>query len=171
MDKRIELVKGDITKIKADAIVNAANKTLLGGGGVDGAIHKVAGPELLEECQKLGGCEVGDAKITSGYKLPATWVIHTVGPRWKGGGDDEEQMLANCYRHSLELAEKCFVRTIAFPAISTGAYAFPIDKACRIALVEIQKFLAKNKTIDKVTLVCFDSDAYNEYLSLIKESS
>lgn len=165
---RIELVKGDITKIKADAIVNAANKTLLGGGGVDGAIHKVAGPELLEECKKLGGCEVGEAKITGGYKLPCTWVIHTVGPRWKGGGDDEEKRLAECYRHSLELAEKCFVRSISFPAISTGAYGFPVDRASRIAYSEIKKFLDRNKTVDKVFLVCFDSETYNAYLSLIK---
>ncbi len=166
---RIELVKGDITKIKVDAMVNAANKSLLGGGGVDGAIHRVAGPELLEECKILGGCEVGEAKITGGYRLPCTWVIHAVGPRWKGGGDDEEKRLAECYRHSLELAEKCFVRTISFPAISTGAYGFPVDKASAIAVSEIKRFLAKNKTIDKVLLVCFDSETYDAYLSLLKE--
>src|SRR5437763_2758179 len=134
MNSRIEIVQGDITKLNVDAIVNAANETLLGGGGVDGAIHRGAGPELLEECRKLNGCATGEAKITKGYKLPAKRVIHTVGPVWHGGKHNEDELLARCYRNSLALAAKHSVRTIAFPAISTGAYRFPIERAARIAL-------------------------------------
>ena len=144
---RIEIIKGDITKVKADAIVNAANKSLLGGGGVDGAIHRAAGPALLEECKKLGGCPTGEARLTGAYRLPATWVIHTVGPRWKGGGDNEDERLKLCYRNSLFLAQKCFVRSISFPSICTGAYGFPVDRASRLAVSEIKNFLDTHNTL------------------------
>lgn len=153
---KLELLKGDITRQKVDAIVNAANSTLLGGGGVDGAIHKAAGPELLEECRKLGGCNRGEAKITGGYRLGATWVIHTVGPRWKGGSDGEDAVLAQCYRSCLSLAEKCFVRSIAFPSISTGAYSFPVDRAANIAVGEIARYLSTDRPIRRVLIVCFN---------------
>ena len=168
-DDRLEILQGDITKVKADAIVNAADPSLLGGGGVDGAIHRAAGPDLLEECRKLDGCQKGEAKITAGYRLPATWVIHTVGPRWKGGSDDEDRILAQCYRSCLALAEKCFVRTIAFPSISTGAYGFPIDRAARIALSEIRAFLEKPRHVEKVILVCFDAASLAAYRSSLEE--
>lgn len=167
MDERLEVVQGDITLFKVDAIVNAANKSLLGGGGVDGAIHRAAGPELMKECASLGGCQTGQAKITSGYKLPATWVIHTVGPVWTNGENNEDELLADCYRNSLDLAVKCFVRTMAFPSISTGAFRFPVERACRIALREIRHFLSVDSTIEKVSIVCFDRntlDAYNQAL-------
>jgi O-acetyl-ADP-ribose deacetylase len=160
MRDRIELVQGDITKLKVDAIVNAANESLLGGGGVDGAIHRAAGAELLRECRKLGGCPTGDAKITKGYKLPAKHVIHTVGPVWHGGGHGEDELLANCYRNSFALAEKHGLATIAFPSISTGVYRFPMDRAVRIALKEIMAFLRTANHVKKVTLVCFGDDAY-----------
>src|SRR5438552_1007471 len=137
--ERIEIIQGDITKLAVDAIVNAANSSLLGGGGVDGAIHAAAGRELREECQTLDGCDTGEAKITKGYKLPARHVIHTVGPVWQGGEDGEDELLARCYRNSLELAERHGLRTIAFPSISTGAFRFPVERACRIALAEIKK--------------------------------
>jgi O-acetyl-ADP-ribose deacetylase (regulator of RNase III) len=163
MNSRIEIVQGDITKLKVDAIVNAANETLLGGGGVDGAIHRAAGPELLEECRKLNGCSTGEAKITKGYKLPAKWVIHTVGPVWHGGKNNEDDLLARCYRNSLALAAKHSIRTIAFPCISTGAYGFPIERASRIALSEIKEFLEGNKTIEKVLAVCFGKTDYQVY--------
>ncbi len=163
MDSRIELVKGDITKIKSDAIVNAANRTLMGGGGVDGAIHLAAGPELLEECKKIGECPTGEVRVTGAYKLPATWVFHAVGPRWKGGADGEDELLRACYRNSLLMAEKCFVRTISFPCISTGIYGFPADRACRIALKEIDRFLKASKTIAKVIIVCFEDTSFNIY--------
>lgn len=166
METKVELIKGDITQLKVDAIVNAANKTLLGGGGVDGAIHRAAGPELLEECKKLGGCETGEAKITKGYKLPAKYVIHTVGPIWHGGGNKEEELLANCYRDSLELAKKNKLKSIAFPSISTGAYRFPIEKACPIAFRAVREFLDKNPFVfEKIIFVLFsdrDFDIYNE---------
>lgn len=166
METKVELIKGDITQLKVDAIVNAANKTLLGGGGVDGAIHRAAGPELLEECKKLGGCETGEAKITKGYKLPARYVIHTVGPIWHGGGNKEEELLANCYRDSLELAKKNKLKSIAFPSISTGAYRFPIEKTCPIAFRAVKEFLDKNPGVfEKIIFVLFsdrDFDIYNE---------
>jgi O-acetyl-ADP-ribose deacetylase (regulator of RNase III) len=166
MNSRIEIVQGDITKLKVDAIVNAANETLLGGGGVDGAIHRAAGPELLEECRKLNGCSTGEAKITKGYKLPAKWVIHTVGPVWHGGKNNEDDLLARCYSNSLALAAKHSIRTIAFPCISTGAYGFPIERASRIALSEIKEFLEENETIEKVIPVCFGKTDYQVYQAL-----
>src|SRR5437899_7564727 len=149
---RIEVVEGNITKQPVEAIVNAANTALLGGGGVDGAIHRGAGPELLEECRKLGGCATGQAKITKGYRLPAKWVIHTVGPVWRDGKHGEEELLASCYRNSLALAEQNGARTIAFPSISTGAYGFPMERAARIAVTEIKKFLERNSSMGKAVL-------------------
>lgn len=166
---RIAVVKGDITRQKVDAVVNAANTTLLGGGGVDGAIHRAAGPELLEECKKLGGCRTGEAKITSGYNLPATWVIHTVGPVWQGGSQGEEDLLADCYRNSLYLAEKCFVRSIAFPSISTGAYGFPVERASRIAVKVVHDFLAEHRAFEKAVFVCFDTAALEAYRTALSE--
>jgi O-acetyl-ADP-ribose deacetylase len=156
-NKSIAIIEGDISEQKVDAIVNAANTTLLGGGGVDGAIHDAAGPELLEECRKLHGCPTGEAKITRGYQLPATWVIHTVGPVWRGGKDLEDELLANCYRQSLALAAQRGIRSIAFPAISTGAYGFPLEQATRIAIREVRAYLKKTSVIEKVLFVCFDS--------------
>jgi len=158
---RIAVVEGDITKQAVDAIVNAANTTLLGGGGVDGAIHRAAGPQLLEECRTLGGCATGQAKITKGYRLPAKWVIHTVGPVWRGGNHGEDELLASCYRSCFALAEQHGVRTIAFPSISTGAYGFPMGRAARIAVTETKKFLATNRSVDKIILVCFGKAAFD----------
>jgi O-acetyl-ADP-ribose deacetylase (regulator of RNase III) len=165
---RIMVVEGDITKQAVDGIVNAANTTLLGGGGVDGAIHRAAGPELLAECRALGGCPTGEARITKGYRLPAKWVIHTVGPVWRDGRHREDELLAGCYRHSLTLAAQHGLRTIAFPSISTGAYGFPMDRAARIALREIQTFLEKNPSIEKVLLVCFGQAAYDIYSKALR---
>jgi len=167
MKARIELVDADITELQVDAIVNAANNSLLGGGGVDGAIHRAAGPELLDECRKLNGCATGDAKITKGYKLPARHVIHTVGPVWRGGSSWEEELLANCYRKCFELAEKFDFKSIAFPAISTGVYGFPKEKAAQIAVRETRKALAANEEIKRVLFVCFNAEtkyAYEEAL-------
>ena len=147
---KVEIVQGDITRLEVDAIVTAANTSLLGGGGVDGAIHRAAGPQLLEECRQLGGCPTGEAKITRGYNLPARFVIHTVGPVWPGGSHGEDELLANCYRNSLRLAAESKIETLAFPSISTGVYRFPIDRACRIALREVQAFLGKKSTLRKV---------------------
>ena len=152
---RIQVVEGDITKQTVDAIVNAANTTLLGGGGVDGAIHRAAGPELLAECRTLGGCATGQAKLTKGYGLSAKWVIHTVGPVWRDGRHGEDELLASCYRSSLALAVRHGIRTIAFPSISTGAYGFPMERAARIAVREAKQFLEQNPTIQQVRLVCF----------------
>lgn len=166
---RIEVVEGDITKQVVDAIVNAANTTLLGGGGVDGAIHRAAGPELLEECRALGGCVTGQAKITRGYRLPAKWVIHTVGPVWRDGRHGEEELLASCYRSCLALAEEHGISTIAFPSISTGAYGFPMERAARIAVRETKKFLQENPAVKKVLLVCFGKSAYDMHASAVKE--
>ena len=167
---RITVIEGDITQQKVDAIVNAANSSLLGGGGVDGAIHRAAGSELLEECRKLNGCRTGDAKITKGYNLPAKWVIHTVGPIWQGGKQNEDELLASCYRRCLELAQEHSIRTIAFPAISTGIYGFPMERAARIAIAQIKAFLEKNTSIEQVILVCFGQKAYEYYLSAMQES-
>ena len=167
---RLEVIKGDITKLSLDAIVNAANPSLLGGGGVDGAIHRAGGPVILEECKKIvarqGGCETGEAVITTGGNLPSRFVIHTVGPVWKGGRNNEERDLANCYSHSLQLAVNRQLKTIAFPSISTGVYGFPKDKAARIAVRVIKDFLTTNPALEKVVLVCFD----DENFSLINES-
>jgi len=165
-DGRIQIVQGDITKLDVDAIVNAANATLLGGGGVDGAIHRVAGPELLAECRTLGGCEPGHAKITRGYRLPARFVIHTVGPVWRGGKHDEARTLANCYRNSLKLAVENKIRTIAFPAISCGAYGYPIQGAVGIASKATRDFLATNDEIQRVIFVVWGEDVYHAYRQL-----
>jgi len=166
-DGKIEVARGDITKVRVDAIVNAANTTLLGGGGVDGAIHRTAGPELLAECRSVGGCRPGDAKITRGYRLPARFVIHTVGPVWRGGNHGESEMLANCYRHSLQLAVENGIKTIAFPAISCGAYGYPIQDAAQIAVKTTRNFLATVDKIEKVTFVLWGDDIYDAYHHLL----
>jgi O-acetyl-ADP-ribose deacetylase (regulator of RNase III) len=167
MINKIEIQQGDITKLKVDAIVNAANTSLRGGGGVDGAIHRVAGPELLEECKTLNGCKTGEAKITKGYNLAAKFVIHTVGPIWSGGKSNEEELLANCYRNSLKLAIENGISSIAFPAISTGVYHFPLEKAIVVAIAETNKFLTENDRIDKVIFVAFDEKTCNIYNQLL----
>jgi O-acetyl-ADP-ribose deacetylase (regulator of RNase III) len=167
-DGRIEILRGDITKLEVDAIVNPANTTLLGGGGVDGAIHRAAGPELLAECRKLGGCEPGQAKITRGYRLPARFVIHTVGPIWRGGKHDEAQTLANCYRNSLQLAMENEIRTIALPAISCGAYGYPIEEAAHIAFKTTRDFLSTSEQIQKVIFVVWGEDVYDAYREMTK---
>jgi O-acetyl-ADP-ribose deacetylase len=166
-DGRIEIIQGDIAKLDVDAIVNAANTTLLGGGGVDGAIHRVAGPELLAECRTLGGCRPGEAKITRGYHLPARFVIHTVGPVWRGGKQHESETLANCYRNSLQLAVENGIKTIAFPAISCGAYGYPVPDAAQIALKAARDFLATEDSIDKVIFVVWGEDIYDAYRQLL----
>ena len=166
---RVAVVEGDITRRTGDAIVNAANTTLLGGGGVDGAIHRAAGPELLAECRTLGGCPTGQAKITKGYRLRAEFVIHTVGPVWRDGQHGEPELLASCYRSCFALVEKHGVRTIAFPSISTGAYGFPMARAARIALAETKKFLEQNTTVEKVILVCFGRAAYDIHTAAVRE--
>lgn len=163
METRIEIIIDDITKQNVDAIVNAANNALIGGGGVDGAIHNAAGNELLTEFRTLNGCETGQAKITKGYKLPAKYIIHTVGPIWNGGQNNENKLLANCYKNCLKLAVENNIKTIAFPSISTGIYGFPIDNASEIALNEISTFLKENKMIELVKIVCFGQNAYNIY--------
>ena len=167
---RIEVVEGDITKQAVDAIVNAANTTLLGGGGVDGAIHRAAGPELLEECRKLRGCATGQARITKGYRLPAKWVIHTVGPVWRDRRHGEDELLASCYRSCFALSVKHGIRTIAFPSISTGAYGFPMERATQIAVREAKSFLGGNATVEQVVLVCFGKNAYDTHARVVNES-
>ena len=166
---RIAVVAGDNTRQRVDAIVNAANRTLLGGGGVDGAIHRAAGPELLAECRTLHGCATGQAKITKGYKLPAKWVIHTVGPVWQDGNHGEDELLASCYRSCFALVEQHDIRTVAFPSISTGAYGFPMERAARIAVRETKHFLERNQSVEKVFLVCFGASASEIYAATLKE--
>jgi O-acetyl-ADP-ribose deacetylase (regulator of RNase III) len=166
-DPKIEIIQGDITKLDVDAIVNAANMTLLGGGGVDGAIHRAAGTELLAECRTLGGCRPGEAKITRGYGLPARFVIHTVGPVWREGEGNEPEILTNCYRSALQLAVENGIKTIAFPAISCGAYGYPIPEAAQIAIKTTRNFLATEDQIDKVIFVLWGEDIYDAYLGLL----
>lgn len=163
MQTRIAIMEGDITQVAADAIVNAANTSLLGGGGVDGAIHRAAGPQLLDECRKFGGCPTGEARITGGYRLPACYVIHTPGPIWRGGGQDEDALLARCYQNCLALAAAHGCRTVAFPSISTGVYHFPLDRAAAIAIREIAGFLAGHAPPERVTMVCFDPRSARAY--------
>jgi O-acetyl-ADP-ribose deacetylase (regulator of RNase III) len=163
MKNKIEILEGDITEQNVDAIVNAANTSLLGGGGVDGAIHRAAGPELLQFNKKLGGCLTGEAKISPGFKLKAKFIIHTVGPVWNGGNRNEDILLASCYRNSLKLAAENNIKTIAFPAISTGIYRFPLERAVNIALSEVKNFLAENNLPEKVIFVCFNSSTKDAY--------
>jgi O-acetyl-ADP-ribose deacetylase (regulator of RNase III) len=164
---RIEVVQGDITRERVDAIVNAANSSLLGGGGVDGAIHRAAGPQLLEACRPLGGCATGDAKATPGFRLPARWVIHTVGPIWRGGRHGERELLASCYRRSLEVADELGARSIAFPAISTGAYGYPREEAARVAVETLRGTATR---VEVARLVAFDAATYRLYQRLLAES-
>jgi len=169
LSTRVAVVEGDITRQQVDAIVNAANTTLLGGGGVDGAIHRAAGPELLEECRKLGGCRTGEARITCGYRLPAKWVIHTVGPVWRDGQHGEDALLASCYQNCFALAQQHHLRSLAFPSISTGAYGFPMERAARIAVRETRTFLEKNDVVEKVLLVCFGQTAFRIHVDAVNE--
>ena len=167
LDSKIEIARGDITKLEVDAVVNAANTTLLGGGGVDGAIHRAAGPELLAECRTLGGCKAGEAKITRGYRLPARFVIHTVGPIWRGGTHGEPETLANCYRNPFQVAVENGIKTIAFPAISCGACGYPLQGAAQIALRTTREFLAAEDKIDKVIFVLWSDDIYDAYRRIL----
>jgi O-acetyl-ADP-ribose deacetylase (regulator of RNase III) len=166
----LEVIKGDITQLKVDAIVNAANTSLLGGGGVDGAIHRVAGPGLLKECRTLHGCKTGEAKITSGYNLLAKFVIHTVGPVWNGGKQKEPELLANCYRNSLRIAENTKLKSIAFPAISTGAYGFPKNLAAEIAVQEVRTFMEQANHLEKIVFILIDEENYSLYKFLVPGS-
>jgi len=166
MKEKIEIIKSDITKLEIDAIVNAADNYLLGGGGVDGAIHAAAGPDLLEECRAINGCPTGEAKITKGYQLPARYVIHTVGPVWKGGDSNEDHLLAECYRNSLKLAIENDIKTIAFPAISCGVYRFPIERATKIAFREVRNFLKENSNFRRVIFACFSERMYHTYIGI-----
>ena len=168
MSPHLEVALADITTERVDAVVNAANTSLLGGGGVDGAIHRAAGPELLDACRRLGGCAFGDAKATPGFGLPATWIIHTVGPIWQGGHSGEARLLASCYRRSLEVADELGARSIAFPAISTGVYGFPMDRAARIAAEEVTRFLETYPEFDRVIFCCFGPQATKVYADAVQ---
>jgi O-acetyl-ADP-ribose deacetylase (regulator of RNase III) len=169
MFARLSIIEGDITQQAVDAIVNAANNSLLGGAGVDGAIHRAAGPGLLAECRTLQGCPTGEAKLTKGYNLPARYVIHTAGPVWRGGQHGEDVLLARCYRSCLTLAEQQGIRTIAFPSISTGAYGFPVVRASSIALGEIALFLKRNSSVEKIIVVCFEREVFEAYQTTLQE--
>jgi O-acetyl-ADP-ribose deacetylase (regulator of RNase III) len=167
MSTQIRIVKGDITTLEVDAIVNAANTTLLGGGGVDGAIQYAAGPDLLEECRRLKGCPTGEARITGGYRLPARWIIHTVGPVWKGGTRNEAALLAACYENSLNLAVEKNLKSIAFPAISTGAYAYPLKEATEIAIRSVREFACQSEALDEVVFCCYSGEHFATYKKLM----
>jgi O-acetyl-ADP-ribose deacetylase len=169
MKNKIEIIQGDITKQAVDAIVNAANTTLLGGGGVDGAIHRAAGPELVAETRKIRGCPTGEARATKGYHLPAKWVIHTVGPVWGGGKRNEDSLLANCYVNCFKVARELGVNTIAFPSISTGAYMFPLERATEIAIMETKKALESDAELTKVIFVCFGENVLKAYQDIYKK--
>jgi O-acetyl-ADP-ribose deacetylase len=171
VDSRISIQRGDITRLAVDAIVNAANSSLLGGGGVDGAIHRAAGPELLAECRNLGGCPAGDARLTRGYRLPARHVIHTVGPVWRGGDSGEGEILARCYRACLSIASERRFRDIAFPAIATGVYGFPRQEAAQIAVAEARRHLADDECLERLIFVCFDEDTAAAYRTALAEPS
>jgi len=164
----IDVIKADITTLKIDAIVNAANTSLLGGGGVDGAIHRAAGPLLLAECKKLHGCETGQAKITQGYHLPARYVIHTVGPVWRGGNHGEDALLVACYENSMTLAAAHNIKSIAFPAISCGIYGYPIEKATKIAVQTVKNYISRNSNFENIYFVCFNEEIYQAYLTAMK---
>jgi len=166
---RILVVQGDITRQHADVIVNAANSTLLGGGGVDGAIHHAAGPELLQECQTLGGCPTGQSRITRAYRLPAKWIVHTVGPVWLGGSRGEDELLAACYRSALLLADQHEAKTVAFPSISTGAYGFPVERAAQIAIAEIAAGLETARNLERATMVCFGAATFAAYQAALEQ--